>query len=50
VDPGALSGVRVASIGPVTSRTAQRHALRVDAEAKDATIESLVEAICANSA
>jgi uroporphyrinogen III methyltransferase / synthase len=50
VDPGALSGVRVASIGPVTSRTAQMHALRVDAEAKDATIESLVEAICANSA
>jgi uroporphyrinogen III methyltransferase/synthase len=50
VDPGALSGVRVASIGPVTSKTAQMHALRIDAEAQDATIESLVEAICASSA
>lgn len=48
VDPGALSGVRIASIGPVTSKTAHMHSLQVDAEAKDATIESLVEAICAS--
>ena len=46
VGHSALSGVRVASIGPVTSNTARMHALPVDAEAKDPSMESLVEAMC----
>ncbi len=38
-------GIKVASIGPVTSRTATEHGLTVDAEAKVFDIPGLVEAI-----
>ncbi len=41
----ALEGVRVASIGPVTSSTLCAHGLKVDAEAKRFTLDGLVEAI-----
>ncbi len=41
----ALSGVRVASIGPITSATAQRAGISVDAEARSFTIEGLVYAV-----
>jgi len=40
-----LEGVRVASIGPVTSSTLCAHGLKVDAEAKQFTLDGLVEAI-----
>jgi uroporphyrinogen III methyltransferase/synthase len=43
----ALDGVRIASIGPVTSATLCAHGLQVDAEAKQFTIDGLVEAILA---
>jgi len=42
---GSLKGVRIASIGPVTSETARSLGLAVDAEAKQFTIEGLVEAL-----
>ncbi len=45
--PGALEGVRIASIGPVTSAAAARHGLAVDAEAKQFTIEGLIDALLA---
>ena len=41
----ALEGVRIASIGPATSATLCAHGLKVDAEAKQFTIDGLVEAI-----
>jgi len=41
----ALEGVRVASIGPITSATARKHGIPVTAEAKTFTIDGLVEAI-----
>ena len=41
----AIEGVRIASIGPVTSSTICAHGLKVDAEAKQFTIDGLVEAI-----
>ena len=41
----SLKGVRIASIGPVTSETARSHGLTVYAEAKQFTIDGLVEAI-----
>jgi uroporphyrinogen III methyltransferase/synthase len=41
----ALAGIRLASIGPVTSETARSHGLKVDAEAKQFTIDGLVQAI-----
>jgi uroporphyrinogen III methyltransferase/synthase len=40
-----LAGVRVASIGPVTSAAARQAGLRVDAEAAPHTMSGLVEAI-----
>jgi uroporphyrinogen III methyltransferase / synthase len=43
----ALDGVRIASIGPVTSATLCAHGLNVDAEAKQFTLDGLVEAILA---
>jgi uroporphyrinogen III methyltransferase/synthase len=43
----ALEGVRIASIGPVTSSTLCSHGLQVDAEAKQFTVDGLVEAILA---
>jgi uroporphyrinogen III methyltransferase/synthase len=41
----ALDGVRIASIGPVTSATLCAHGLKVDAEAKQFTLDGLVDAI-----
>ncbi|MGH9674058.1 MAG: uroporphyrinogen-III C-methyltransferase [Bryobacteraceae bacterium] len=41
----ALAGVRVASIGPVTSAALARHGIRIDAEAASYTTEGLVAAI-----
>lgn len=41
----ALEGVKIASIGPVTSDTARRHGLHVTAEARRYTIDGLVEAM-----
>jgi uroporphyrinogen III methyltransferase/synthase len=43
----ALEGVRIASIGPVTSSTLCAHGLKVDAEAKEFTLDGLVDAILA---
>jgi len=40
-----LEGVRLCSIGPVTSATLRQNNLRVDVEAKEYTIPGLVEAI-----
>ena len=42
---GALEGVRVASIGPVTTRAAREAGLEVAAEAREFTTAGLVEAI-----
>lgn len=41
----ALAGVRIASIGRVTSKTAEAHGLTVDSEAKSASVDGLIEAI-----
>jgi uroporphyrinogen III methyltransferase/synthase len=41
----ALEGVRIASIGPVTSDTARAQGLKVDAEAKQYTLDGLIQAI-----
>jgi uroporphyrinogen III methyltransferase/synthase len=41
----ALQGVRVASIGPITSDTARRLGVHVDVEASPHTIEGLIAAI-----
>jgi uroporphyrinogen III methyltransferase/synthase len=38
-------GMRVASIGPVTSKTAREHGLQIDVEATRHDIAGLVEAI-----
>lgn len=43
----ALNGVRIASIGPVTSSTLCAHGLKIDAEAKQFTIDGLIDAILA---
>jgi uroporphyrinogen III methyltransferase/synthase len=43
----ALEGVRIASIGPVTSATLRAHGLTVDAEAQQFTLDGLVQAILA---
>ena len=40
-----LKGVRVASIGPITSATARKLGIEVAVEAADHTAEGLVEAI-----
>ena len=42
-----LRGVKVASIGPVTSATAQRHGIAVAVEARQYTIEGLIDAMVA---
>src|SRR6266566_6446728 len=39
-------GMRVASIGPITSKTARDHSLTVDVEARRHDIDGLVQAIC----
>ena len=41
----ALDGVRIASIGPVTSETARSNGLKVDVEAKQYTQDGLIAAI-----
>ncbi len=43
----ALEGLRTASIGPVTSSTLCAHGVKVDAEAKQFTLDGLIEAILA---
>jgi len=43
--PQLLEGVVIASIGPITSRTAGELGLRVDVEAQEYTIDGLVQAI-----
>ena len=40
-----LTGSKLASIGPVTSETMRQHGLRVDIEAREYTIPSLVATI-----
>ena len=45
--PEALEGVHIASIGPVTSSTLCAHGLKVDAEAKQFTLDGLIDAILA---
>ena len=45
----ALAGVKVASIGPVTSATARELGIEVAVEASVFTIDGLVEAICGNN-
>ncbi len=40
-----LRGVRVASIGPITSRAARELGIEVTAEAREYTIDGLVDAI-----
>jgi uroporphyrinogen III methyltransferase/synthase len=42
---GALEGVKVASIGPVTSKTARDLGIEVTVEAAKFTVDGLVEAI-----
>jgi uroporphyrinogen III methyltransferase/synthase len=42
---GALEGVRIASIGPVTSSTLCAHGLKIDVEAKQFTLDGLIDAI-----
>ena len=44
-----LSGIKLASIGPVTSGKLREYGLRPDIEAKVYTIEGLVDAIVRNS-
>jgi uroporphyrinogen III methyltransferase/synthase len=44
-NPEALDGIRIASIGPITSATLREHGLNVDAEAEPHTIPALVQAI-----
>jgi len=41
----ALAGIRIASIGPVTSATARACGLNIDAEAKHYTLDGLIQAI-----
>ena len=40
-----LANVKVAAIGPTTQKTAEARDVRVDVVAKEASVESLVEAI-----
>jgi uroporphyrinogen III methyltransferase / synthase len=44
-DADSLKGIRIASIGPVTSETARSLGLTIHAEAKQFTIDGLVQAI-----
>lgn len=47
IDSGLLDGVKLASIGPVTSDTLEAVGLRVDIQAKEYTVPGLVDAILA---
>lgn len=44
---GVLNGIKMASIGPVTSQTMKQLGIRVDVEAKEFTVEGLVSAVAA---
>src|SRR5712692_5949336 len=46
--PNPLNGVRLASIGPVTSSTLREFNLRVDIEANEYTIPGLIQAVVAS--
>jgi uroporphyrinogen III methyltransferase / synthase len=46
----SLENVKIASIGPVTSETARKHALHIDVEAMPHTMEGLVNAIANKTA
>jgi uroporphyrinogen III methyltransferase/synthase len=48
-DPGTLEGIRLASIGRITTKTAEMHGLKVDAEAQVASVDGLVQAILSAS-
>lgn len=43
--PGLLAGVKLVSIGPITSQAARDLGLNIDMEAKEYTIDGLVEAL-----
>ena len=47
VEPSTLGGIKIASIGPVTSQTLRECGLKVNAEADPHTMEGLVAAITA---
>jgi uroporphyrinogen III methyltransferase / synthase len=47
VKPGALQGIKLASIGPITSQSIRDYGLDVDAEADPHTVAGLVAAIVA---
>lgn len=47
--PGSLRGVKIASIGPVTSKTVRLHGLDVAVEADEATIDGVIAAIVRQS-
>lgn len=44
---GVLNGIKMASIGPVTSQTMKQLGIRVDIEAKEFTVDGLVNAVAA---
>jgi len=46
--PAVLEGVNIASIGPVTSETARMHGLHVAVEARQHTMDGLLQAIAAH--
>ncbi|MNP83590.1 uroporphyrinogen-III synthase [compost metagenome] len=47
-DPAAaLQGAEIACIGPVTAKTAEEAGLNVSILAEEATIDSLLQALCA---
>jgi uroporphyrinogen III methyltransferase/synthase len=48
-EPGALQGVKIASIGPITSQTVRECGLDVDTEANPHTVEGLIAAIVSAS-
>ena len=52
IDSGARppAGARIASIGPVTSATAEKHDLTIDVEAERHDIDGLVDALVADAA
>ena len=43
--PEALEGIHIATIGPATSSTVCAHGLKVDAEARQFTLDGLIEAV-----
>jgi uroporphyrinogen III methyltransferase/synthase len=49
VEPGSLAGIKIASIGPVTSQTVRECGLEVDAEADPHTVPGLIAALTESS-